>query len=134
MNEAAFVITIKLTQIKSEDSCEGRLSSKELRERWVKLPPLTRLAYKMLIQFTSKLWCNMNKKQLIREVARLTGFSFRLSKKVVDCFVQTITSELEQGRKISLKDFGAFCNVKRHGSLILTFNQIKLKCHHQRML
>ena len=127
MNEAAFVITIKLTQSKSEDSCEGRLSSKVPRERWVKLPSLTRLAYKMLIQTTSKLWCNMNKKQLVREVARLTGFSFCLSKKVVDCFVQTITSELEQGRKISLKDFGAFCNVKRHGKSYFDIQSNKIK-------
>lgn len=69
----------------------------------------------------------MNKKQLIREVARLTGFSFRLSKKVVDCFVQTITSELEQGRKISLKDFGAFCNVKRHGKSYFDIQSNKIK-------
>lgn len=63
----------------------------------------------------SKTIGNMNKKQLIKEVARLTGFSFSLSKNVVDCLMQTITSELEQGHKISLQDFGAFCNVNRHG-------------------
>lgn len=57
----------------------------------------------------------MNKNQLIREVARRTGFTIRLSKMVVDCLTQTITDELEQGHKISLKDFGAFCNVKRQG-------------------
>lgn len=55
----------------------------------------------------------MNKNQLIREVARRTGFTIRLSKMVVDCLTQTITDELELGHKISLKDFGAFCNVKR---------------------
>ena len=38
MNEAAFVITIKLTQSKSEDSCEGRLSSTVLREAQGEVP------------------------------------------------------------------------------------------------
>lgn len=57
----------------------------------------------------------MNKKHLVKEIARRTGLSIRLSKIVVDCLTQTITSELENGHRISLKDFGAFCCVKRPG-------------------
>ena len=43
MNEATFVIIIKLTKSKCEEPCEGRLSSTVPREGWVKIPPLTRL-------------------------------------------------------------------------------------------
>lgn len=42
MNEATFVIIIKLTKSKCEEPCEGRLSSTVPREGWVKIPPLTR--------------------------------------------------------------------------------------------
>ena len=45
----------------------------------------------------------MNKKQLIREVARITKFSIRLSKIIVNCCIKTILSELQQGHRISLK-------------------------------
>ena len=44
MNEATFVIIIKLTKSKCEEPCEGRLSSTVPREGWVKIPPLTRLS------------------------------------------------------------------------------------------
>ena len=57
----------------------------------------------------------MNRKQLIREVARRTGFSIRLSKMIVNCCIQTILSELQQGHRISLKDFGAFHIIKKCG-------------------
>ena len=56
----------------------------------------------------------MNKKQLIREVARRTGFSISLSKMIVNCCIQTILSELQQGHRISLKNFGAFHIIKRY--------------------
>lgn len=46
MNEATFVIIIKLTKSKCEEPCEGRLSSTVPREGWVKIPPLTRLINK----------------------------------------------------------------------------------------
>ena len=39
MNEATFVIIIKLTKSKCEEPCEGRLSSTVPREGWVKIPP-----------------------------------------------------------------------------------------------
>ena len=45
MNEATFVIIIKLTKSKCEEPCEGRLSSTVPREGWVKIPPLTRLQH-----------------------------------------------------------------------------------------
>ncbi|PNP95937.1 hypothetical protein BFS16_02455 [Hoylesella timonensis] len=69
----------------------------------------------------------MNKKQLIREVARRTGFSIRLSSRVVKCCLHTIISELEQGHRISLKDFGAFCVVKRNGRTYRDFRDKKIK-------
>lgn len=55
----------------------------------------------------------MNKKQLIRQIAGQTGFSARLLKVVVDCIMQSIISELRQGNKISIKDFGSFNRVER---------------------
>lgn len=69
----------------------------------------------------------MNKKQLIREVARRTGFSIRLSSMIVKFYTQTIISELKQGHRISLKDFGAFCIVKRHGKTYFDFRDSKIK-------
>ena len=56
MNEATFVIIIKLTKSKCEEPCEGRLSSTVPREGWVKIPPLTR---QVSVDASSK---NMNEK------------------------------------------------------------------------
>ena len=69
----------------------------------------------------------MNKKQIIREVARKTGFSLRLSSIVIKCCMHTIISELKQGNRISLKDFGAFSVVKRHGKTYFDFRERKIK-------
>ncbi len=69
----------------------------------------------------------MNKNQLIREIARRTGLTIRLSKIVVNCLTQAITSELEQGHKISLKDFGAFYNVTRQGKTYFDFRANEMR-------
>lgn len=69
----------------------------------------------------------MNKKQIIREVAKRTGFSLRLSSIVIKCCMHTIISELKQGNRISLKDFGAFSVVKRHGKTYFDFRERKIK-------
>ena len=69
----------------------------------------------------------MNKNQLIREVAKRTGFTIRLSKIVVDCLTQAIISELKQGHKISLKDFGAFYNVKRQGKSYFDIHKSEIR-------
>ena len=69
----------------------------------------------------------MNKKQLIRKIAKQTGLSICLSKIVVDSLIQTIISELEQGHKISLKDFGAFCNVTRQGKSYFDIHTKEIK-------
>ena len=57
----------------------------------------------------------MNKRKLIREVARRTGFSIRVSKIIVECLIENISLALKQGDKVALKDFGAFCNIDRQG-------------------
>lgn len=69
----------------------------------------------------------MNRKQLIKEVARRTGFPIRLSSMVVKCFMHTISSELKQGNRISLKDFGAFSTVERHEKAYFDFREKKIK-------
>ena len=69
----------------------------------------------------------MNKKQLIREVARRTGFSIRLSKIIVNCCIKTILSELQQGHRISLKDFGAFHIVKSLGRTYFDIQKKEIK-------
>lgn len=51
----------------------------------------------------------MNKNLLIREVAKRTGLSIRLSRVIVDRLIQTINLALKKGQKVSLKDFGTFC-------------------------
>ena len=67
----------------------------------------------------------MNKKQLIREVARITKFSIRLSKIIVNCCIKTILSELQQGHRISLKDLEHFISLKAWEELILIFKKKK---------
>ena len=69
----------------------------------------------------------MNKKQLIREVARRTGFSIRLSKIIVNCCIKTILSELQQGHRISLKDFGAFHIIKSLGRTYFDIQKKEMK-------
>lgn len=69
----------------------------------------------------------MNKKQLIREVARRTGFSIRLSKIIVNCCIKTILSELQQGHRISLKDFGAFHIIKSLGRTYFDIQKKEIK-------
>lgn len=69
----------------------------------------------------------MNKKQLIREVARITKFSIRLSKIIVNCCIKTILSELQQGHRISLKDFGAFHIVKSLGRTYFDIQKKEIK-------
>lgn len=69
----------------------------------------------------------MNKKQLIREVARRTKFSIRLSKIIVNCYIKTILSELQQGHRISLKDFGAFHIVKSLGRTYFDIQKKEIK-------
>lgn len=69
----------------------------------------------------------MNKKQLIREVAGRTGFSIRLSKIIVNCCIKTILSELQQGHRISLKDFGAFHIVKSLGRTYFDIQKKEIK-------
>uniref|UniRef100_UPI00402621B8 HU family DNA-binding protein n=1 Tax=Alloprevotella sp. TaxID=1872471 RepID=UPI00402621B8 len=76
----------------------------------------------------------MNKKQLIREVARRTGFSISLSKMIVNCCIQTILSELQQGHRISLKNFGAFHIIKRYERTYFDIQKKKGKNHLQRIL
>ena len=55
----------------------------------------------------------MNKKDLIKEVANRTDLSIHLSKIIVDCLVKNISTALKQGERVSLRDFGAFCNVEK---------------------
>lgn len=55
----------------------------------------------------------MNKKDLIKEVANRTGLSIRTSKIIVTCLVKSISTALKQGKKVTLRDFGAFYNVKK---------------------
>ena len=55
----------------------------------------------------------MNKKDLIKEVANRTDLSIHLSKIIMDCLVKNISTALKQGERVSLRDFGAFCNVEK---------------------
>ena len=55
----------------------------------------------------------MNKKDLIKEVANRTDLSIHLSKIIVDCLVKNISTALKQCERVSLRNFGAFCNVEK---------------------
>uniref|UniRef100_UPI003FEE47B1 HU family DNA-binding protein n=1 Tax=Prevotella sp. TaxID=59823 RepID=UPI003FEE47B1 len=60
-------------------------------------------------------------------MARRTGFSIRLSKIIVNCCIKTILSELQQGHRISLKDFGAFHIVKSLGRTYFDIQKKEIK-------
>ena len=57
----------------------------------------------------------MNKKKLIKEVASRTGFSFSVSKMMIDCLLQTVGVALKRREKVSLRDFGTFYNMEKPG-------------------
>lgn len=50
----------------------------------------------------------MNKADFINSVAEKSGLSKADSKKAVEAFVETVTSELKAGGKVALLGFGAF--------------------------
>ena len=58
----------------------------------------------------------MNKKKLIKEVASRTGFSFSVSKMMIDCLLQTVGVALKRREKVSLRDFGTFYNMEKPGT------------------
>lgn len=55
----------------------------------------------------------MNKRDLIKTIAKHTGLSIRKTRKVIDCIVQNISYTLKQGDKVSLRDFASFCCVEK---------------------
>lgn len=57
----------------------------------------------------------MNRKDLIKELAKHTDASISKSKIIIDCLFQTINQALKQGDKVTLRGFGAFDNIERQG-------------------
>lgn len=55
----------------------------------------------------------MNKKELIKEIQKRTELPIRLYKIIVDYLVQNISTALEEGDKVTLKDFGVFYNTEK---------------------
>lgn len=55
----------------------------------------------------------MNKRDLIKTIAKHTGLSIIEARKFIDCFVQNISCTLKQGDKVSLRDFASFCCVEK---------------------
>lgn len=55
----------------------------------------------------------MNKKKLIKEIANRTGLSMRVSKIVLDSFLQNISRSLMEGNKVALRNFGAFYKTEK---------------------
>ena len=50
----------------------------------------------------------MNKTEFINAVAEKSGLSNVDAKKAVEAFVETVSSELKEGRKVALLGFGSF--------------------------
>ena len=50
----------------------------------------------------------MNKTEFINAVAEKSGLSKVDAKKAVEAFVETVSSELKEGRKVALLGFGSF--------------------------
>ena len=71
----------------------------------------------------------MNKKKLIREIANRTGFSICISKKIVDSLIQTICCALKRGERVSLKDFGVFCNIEKQSKRYYDIPAGKIKTY-----
>lgn len=67
----------------------------------------------------------MNKKELIKEIQKRTELPIRLSKIIVDYLVQNISTALEEGDKVTLKDFGVFITQRRKANDIMTLQPAK---------
>lgn len=56
---------------------------------------------------------NMNKGQLVNELAKKTAFSRKDAEKTLNAFVDSITDSLKKGEKVQLIGFGTFDVKKR---------------------
>jgi DNA-binding protein HU-beta len=57
----------------------------------------------------------MNKAELINVIAEKTGVAKKQAEDMVETFVQTVVSTLEQGGEVNLAGFGAFSARRRAG-------------------
>ncbi len=55
----------------------------------------------------------MNKADLVNEIAKSTGLTKTKSSEVVDTIVETISTSLKKGEKVTLVGFGTFTTSKR---------------------
>jgi DNA-binding protein HU-beta len=75
----------------------------------------------------------MNKNDLVKAIAKKAEISQNNSSKVVNAFIDVITTNLKKGEKINLMGFGSFEKVKRAarvGRNPQTGKEIKIKARH----
>ena len=59
----------------------------------------------------------MNKKELAKRLTDRFGFSQREANVIVDQFLESITTQLEQGKRVELRGLGTFGSKERKPSL-----------------
>lgn len=60
----------------------------------------------------------MNKAELIEVIAgKVDGLSKKQADGMVECFVETVTSELKKGGEVAISGFGTFSAKKRAGRM-----------------
>lgn len=69
----------------------------------------------------------MNKKELIREVARRTGLSSQTSSIILNCIVENICQALEYEDKVIIRNFGAFYKLVKQGKRYYDISTGKIK-------
>ena len=59
----------------------------------------------------------MNKAELINVVAEKVGVTKKQAEDMIECFVDTVTSELKKGEEVTIAGFGQFLAKKRAGRM-----------------
>ena len=68
----------------------------------------------------------MNKKELVKEVSKKTGFTLAESNNAINALLETITESLRSGESVYIRHFGSFLVKERKARRSMNINTKKI--------